>query len=120
MAINLHPPKEMDFTSSNIADSWSKFKKSFTIYGYAIDLFNTDKKDDMRIGVILHCIGEQGQLIFENFVWDNDGDSKKYVEVIKKFDTEFNPMKNITYERFIFNSCMQEMGQSFEDYITEL
>ena len=121
MALNLHPPKEMDFTASNISDSWNKFKKSFNIYANAIDLFNTTKNTDaVRIGVLLHCMGEQGHLIFENIAWDNDGDDKKYEEVVKKFDAEFNPVKSITYERFKFNSCMQTLGQTFEDYITEL
>ena len=110
--MNLHPPKEMDFVSSNMSDSWTRFKKAFTIYGHAIDLFNANTSEKRRIGVLLHCIGEQGQLIYDNLTWTNPGDNDKYEEVIKNFDAEFNPIKNTTYERFKFNSCIQEVGQS--------
>ena len=63
-------------------------------------------------------------MVFENLKWDEEGDvpddNKKIEEVILKLENEFSPAKNITYERFVFNTCSQSPGQSFEDYLTEL
>ena len=42
-ALQLPPPKEMDFSSSNVSDSWTTFKKSFGTYSSAIELSGKDQ-----------------------------------------------------------------------------
>ena len=40
--------------------------------------------------------------------------------IIKQFKEYFNPRKNITYSWFKFVTYRQEIGQSFDDYMTEI
>ena len=117
--MDLAQPKEMNFTTSNLADSWEKFKKSYISYSSALELENKDEKT--QIGVLLHCISARRQENFGTPQFDPAADNikiKKYI--IAKFDKEFCPKKNITYERFKLNSSSQVLGQTVEDYITEL
>ena len=116
--MNLQQPPPMDFTTSNLADSWEKFKKGFTTYADAVDLGS--KPESQRIGILLHCIGYKGMEIFYTLKFNPASNKTKYAEVLKKYEEEFCPKKNVTYERFRFNSCEQTQGQCIEDYISEL
>ena len=44
----------------------------------------------------------------------------KLEKIMEQFEAHFNPRKNITYSRFKFFTYRQEIGQSFDDYTTEL
>ena len=116
--MNLSQPDPMNFASSNLSDSWESFKQSFDIYSDALEL--SAKSQKTQIGVLLHCIGKRGQQIFQTLTFDPPEDKDTYKKVVEKFDAEFSPRKNVTYERFKFNTCSQASGQCIEDYITEL
>ena len=47
-------------------------------------------------------------------------DEMKLEKIMEQFEAYFNPRKNITYSRFKFFTYGQEIGQSFDDYMTEL
>ena len=82
---------EMCFNTSNLADSWNRYRKAFYLYSDATDL--SKKGDSVKIWVFLHCIGEQGQTVYENIFWDTDGDNKVLSKVLEKFEVEFNRIK---------------------------
>ena len=39
---------------------------------------------------------------------------------IKKSSDYFEPKLNTTYERYVFNSCDQEIGERFDSYLNKL
>ena len=45
---------------------------------------------------------------------------KTYADVMNKFIDYCMPKKNLVYERFVFNTCNQNQGQTIDGYVTEL
>jgi hypothetical protein len=71
--------------------------------------------------MLLHLIGEDALGVFDTFEFASDEDKEKASEILKKFDEyDCNPKRNLTVERHIFNSRMQQPGESFDQYVTDL
>jgi hypothetical protein len=58
--------------------------------------------------------------VFNTFEFASDEDKEKTSEILKTFDEYCNPKRNLTVERHIFNSRMQQPGESFDQYVTDL
>ena len=43
-----------------------------------------------------------------------------YQSVMRKFDAYCNPKKNVTYERYVFNSRKQLQGEAIEQFVTDI
>ena len=79
-----------------------------------------DKKpDNARSSLLLHCIGEQGE-VYNMFNFSTTADSMKLEKIMEQFEAYFNPRKNITYSWFNSFTYHQEIGQSFDNHMTEL
>jgi hypothetical protein len=70
--------------------------------------------------MLLHLIGEDALEVFNTFEFASDEVKGKTSEILKKFDEYCNPKRNLTVERHIFNSRMQQPGESFDQYVTDL
>ena len=53
------------------------------------------------------------------FTYGTDESPKTYADV-NKFIDYCMPKKNLVYERFVFNTCNQNQGQTIDSYVTEL
>ena len=51
-------------------------------------------------------IGEDALNIFDTFTFQGNEINKIQI-LIDKFDQDFSPQKNITYQRYLFNTCSQ-------------
>ena len=78
------------------------------------------KSDDVKSATFLHVAGQDALEVFNTFTWDSDGDHKKLEKVIKKFEIYCMPRKNVTWERHIFNTGDQQLGETIDQYATDL
>ena len=115
----IRPPGSINFDGNNVADAWEKFYEQFEWYLCAIGL---DGASDMRkISLFLNVAGAEAQRIFGTFTFVGETeDPKKYADVINKFTNFCMPKKNLVYERYVFNICVQKEGQNVDSYVTEL
>ena len=115
----IRPPGSINFDGNNVADAWEKFYEQFEWYLCAIGL---DEASDMRkISLFLNVAGAEAQRIFGTFTFvEGTDDPKKYADVINKFTNFCMPKKNLVYERYVFNICVQKEGQNMDSYVTEL
>ena len=115
----IRPPGSINFDGNNVADAWEKFYEQFEWYLCAIGL---DEASDMRkISLFLNVAGAEVQRIFGTFTFvEGTDDPKKYADVINKFTNFCMPKKNLVYERYVFNICVQKEGQNVDSYVTEL
>ena len=115
----IRPPGSINFDGNNVADAWEKFYEQFEWYLCAIGL---DEASDMRkISLFLNVAGAEAQRIFGTFTFvEGTEDPKKYADVINKFTNFCMPKKNLVYERYVFNICVQKEGQNVDSYVTEL
>ncbi|XP_014668933.1 PREDICTED: uncharacterized protein K02A2.6-like [Priapulus caudatus] len=80
-------PETLEIYRGNLAHSWDKWKRKFSIYIQATG--STSKPNEQKIGLLLHSIGDQGIEIYTNFVFSVDESRKSHDDVIRKYDEHF-------------------------------
>ncbi|XP_072165927.1 uncharacterized protein [Diadema setosum] len=113
----LKPPGEL-LTRGNPADNWKSWKQQFSIYKIASGLGNKGK--NVQVNTLLHVAGPEALRIYNTFDYAEDEDREDVDLLIKKFDGHFLPQKNITYERHIFHTRIQQPRETFDDFLTDL
>ncbi|KAE9543637.1 hypothetical protein AGLY_002437, partial [Aphis glycines] len=79
---------------------------------------NKDEKNDIRkINILLNLIGPQGVKIYNNF---KKKEKTNFDTIVQAFNQYCEPRKNIIFQRYKFGCCIQQEGQSFDDFLTEL
>jgi len=58
--------------------------------------------------------------IYTTFEWSEGGDENKVSRFMEKFEAYCNLRKNVTWERYMFNTCNQREGESIDQYVTDL
>ena len=88
------------------------FYQQFEWYLYAI---KADNEPDMRkISLFLTVAGP------EAFTYGTGESPKTYADVMNTFIYNCMPKKNLVCERFLFNTCNQNKGQTIDNFVTEL
>ena len=100
----IRPPGAISFKRDNLADTWGKNYQQFEWYLYAIKT----------------VAGLQAQEVYGTFTYGTDESPKTYADVMNKFMDYCMPKNNIVYERFVFNTCNQNQGQTIDSYVTKL
>ena len=52
--------------------------------------------------------------------WGADGEPRRIKPVLQRFAAYCEPRKNVPFERYKFNTCVQEAGEQYEQYKTAL
>ena len=101
----------------NIAEDWRRFHQEFEIY--MISTEKTEKKDEVKVALLLRCGGSELVDIF-NTLPISEEEKKKYKDLVKGLKNHFEPKKYVTYERYMFNIRAQEEGESIDTFVTDL
>ena len=116
-AHGLKPPGKLN-TSGNLADAWKSYKQVWENYSLISGLHS--QSEEYKVAFFLHCIGTEGLKIYNGFQFENEPDSKVLKKVLEKFDEFTRGQTNETYERYVFNSRVQEEQESIDAYVTVL
>jgi type IV secretory pathway VirB4 component len=77
------------------------------------------KKDkEVQIAINLNCAGPQIIYIYDQFIWDEDGDEKKPNKLFEKLEGYCNPRKNEVLKSHRFWNVQYQ--QPFDNFLTEL
>ncbi|XP_055388193.1 uncharacterized protein LOC129616589 [Condylostylus longicornis] len=106
----------MDFTSTNLSDTWKCWILQFQIYLTASDL--NGESDTRKVAMFLHSLGPDAIPVFNSFGLNLE--TTKYDEIVKKFDEYCSPKKNIAMERHKFFTRTQQPGETVTEFITNL
>jgi hypothetical protein len=68
-------PPILNVTDGNVSENFKHWKRQVQIYLTASGA--TDKEDEVQTAIILHCAGPHILDIYDQFVWDADGDENK-------------------------------------------
>ncbi|EFA13577.1 hypothetical protein TcasGA2_TC002234 [Tribolium castaneum] len=82
--------------------NWTKWYNTFETFLSASGLDEATEK--RKIALLLNLIGEDAQELMNNFVWATAEERGNFRAVVNKFKDYCQPLKNITIERFNFNS----------------
>ena len=113
----LQPPGPLNL-QGNLAENWRKWKQRFQLFSSASGLSEKDEK--VKSATLLHVAGEEALEVYNTFTWDSDGDENKVNMIMAKFEAYCNPRKNITWERHVFNTRNQQIGETIDQYVTDL
>ena len=110
------PPAPLNL-GGNIASNWKKFKQKFEIFLEACD--KEDASQKKKLAIFLNCIGDDGLELYNTFTFKKDQEDK-YKSVLQLFEEYCAPKGNVIFERFLFNSIVQDEGQSIDAFILTL
>ncbi|CAB3985329.1 Hypothetical predicted protein [Paramuricea clavata] len=106
-------PLKMD---GNVAENWRKWRQRWNLYAKAS---GAERKDEeIQCAIFLHTIGEEALEIYDTFTF-TETEQDKIEPLIQKFESYCTPRKNTTYERYIFNTCVQN-GRKLDAFILDL
>jgi hypothetical protein len=76
------PPGTLSF-HGNISENWRRWKQKLDVYMLATE--SAKKDDEIKVAILLHCIGDKGVEIYNTFAFDNDN-AKKFGLVCENFN----------------------------------
>ena len=100
----------------NIAENWRKWKQRWVLYAKASGVDSKD--EETQCPVFLHKIGKEALEVYDTFTF-TDAEVDKIEPLVAKFEAYCSPKKNVTYERYLFFSYMQN-SQTIDAFITDL
>ena len=116
---SLPPPAPLEIHDHNAAEKWKKFRLAWENYALATEL--NKKTQPVQVATLMTVIGEDAREVCSTFTnWDEEGDDKKIAPVLKKLGEYCEARKNIPFERYRFNRCVQELGETYDEYRTTL
>jgi len=111
-------PSQLQITGGNVAADWKRFHSQWANYEVATDL--DSKTAAKRAAVFLACIGTQAYEVFQSMDFATEGDRADIEKVIEAFERHCVGEVNITYERYVFNRRVQDVGETFESFLSDL
>ena len=105
MAEGFNKPQGLSFEGNN-SDNWRRFKQQFTLNLVAANLEKKLSKEETCI--LSNLAGAKALVIYNTFQYVGENESaNNHTVVMKKFEEYCSPWKNITHERYVFNSRAQ-------------
>ena len=122
--------------NGNLAENWRKWKRNFENYLVAINLVTQPRQENgdwpaakapiwlRQIAILRHCIGEEAVEILDQFKFDGTADpaedGNRLPDVLQKFDSYFNPRRNLLYEWYVFMSMTKSDGELIDMFVKRL
>ena len=76
------------------------------------------EEKEVQIAIILNCAGPHIIDIYDQFIWDEEGDEMKADKLFEKLEGYCNPRKNEVLESHRFWNVQYQ--ESFDNFLTEL
>ena len=115
----IKPPNEMDFSTmdgTSVAEKWRRWRQTMELF---IELSMSGKSEKEKCSAFLYIIGQAGRDIFNAFVLTAEERDKVKI-LFAKFENYCKPKRNVTVERYKFNTRMQAAEESIDQFVTAL
>jgi len=115
---NIPFPSQLKMTGGNVASEWKRFSSQWANFEVASDL--EEKSSSKRAAVFLACIGSEAYETFLTMDFETEGDRADIEKVIEAFERHCVGEVNVSYERYVFNRRMQDVGETFDAFMSDL
>ncbi|KAI8421291.1 hypothetical protein MSG28_008327 [Choristoneura fumiferana] len=112
----LKPPPPLNLSASNIKQAFIDWKQKFQLYFIASGA-EGKLKDEQQCALLLHSVGDEGLAVYNTL---ENKESLKFKDILEKLEAHCSPPSNETYNRHVFFSRKQKVGETFEDFVTSL
>ena len=119
MSPEFQPPASINL-SGNLVDNWRLWKQRFNLLMTATE--SDAKADKVKIAMLLASIGPDALEKYNHFTFDEAAgeDSKRYVQVMQKFENHFIGLKRTVFSRYQIWTYRRAEQQPFVDYLTAI
>lgn len=101
----------------DVVTNWEYFRQQWEDYEVATGLDEQTSK--IRLASLRSVMGKECVQIFLNLHMTPE-QREDVTACLDAVEAYFKPQKNVVYERFLFNSCMQESDESFDAFLHKL
>ena len=110
-------PQGLSF-EGNVSENWRRWKQKFEVYMKASGA--AGKPEDVKVAILLHCIGDEGLEVYNTFQYAEDENKDLLSVNMTKFERYCTPRKNTLFERYQFSERKQLDGETIDQFATEL
>jgi len=101
----------------NLVANWEFFRQQWEDYEIATGLDKQSSK--VRLASLRSVMGKECLQTFLNL--NIPAENRNNVQAcMTALENYFKPQRNVVYERYVFNSCEQNQGESVDSYVTRL
>ena len=101
----------------NTPELWKQWRERFEIYILASGI--SVKSGKQNCAVLKHVIGADAAAIAKTFSF-SEAEQVNLDILLNKYDNYFELIRNVTVERYKFNKRVQQQGESFDVFLTDL
>ena len=98
------------------SESWTSYFERLGYYFTANNITDETKKKS----ILLSCSGAATYDLFKNLLQPTCLNDKSYDELVKVLSDYFNPRPSTIVQRYKFNTCVRESGESVASYMAAL
>ena len=126
MSVYQIPPPAPMSLKGEVAENWNEFESAWNDYCIATGLNQklttaggeVDPAGQLVVAATLgSVIGPECRKILNNLPDLTVEARKKPDAIIKALRTYFLPQRNVLYERFLFNSAIQKIGETTDQFV---
>ena len=113
------PPLDLTGSSSQVAERWRQWKRSYQYYIDGKGITNPSRKKAQ----LLHLAGMEVQDIYEDLPDPgplNADQDNEYVVCLRKLDAHFRAEENVPYERHVFRQLTPTKGETADKFMVRL
>ena len=116
--MTLKPPGNFTLTGdlSVGRDGWNVL----TGLTYMMATERDKKAGGIQVATLLTLMGPEVMDVYHLFDWGSEAEKHDISQVKEKFARYFTPRTNVTYERYKFLQKNQELGETFDAFLTDL
>ena len=115
MAFKASCLKSFDFKQPELWPSWRQRYERFSV-ATALN----EKSFQVQLCTLILAMGTEAEQIYKTFAYNEAAEDANIQDVLAKFDTHFNPQRNIIHLQCVFNQRNQAQGESIEEFIRAL
>ena len=101
----------------NTPELWKQWRERFETYILASGI--SEKEGKQKCAVLKHVIGADAAAIAKTFSF-TEAEKDNLDVLLDKYDGYFEPIRNVTVERYKFNKRIQQQGEPFDAFLTDL
>ena len=113
------PPLDLTGSSSQVAERWRQWKRSYQYYIDGKGITNASRKRAQ----LLHLAGMEVQDMYEDLPDPgpvNAAEDNEYVVCLRKLDAHFRAEDNVPYERHVFRQLAPTQGETADKFMVHL
>ena len=116
ISLNFPLPSPMK-CHGDVTGNWDFFKQQWGDYETATGL---DKREEsVCLATLRSSMGRECLQILLNLNLPEE-DKRKIDKCLEALESYFKPSRNLVYERYVFNTCVQQSEESVQSYVTRL